>query len=110
MRIYNIAIMLVVALFMVMSPTNSSAAIVNNSLSTITSTIEDIVDIFKSFESTPTGDKSIKKKKWKDYNHGDDDDDDNGNDIPLDGGLSFLAIAGVGLGIKKVIDHRSKNK
>ncbi len=42
-----------------------------------------------------------------DYGGGDDDDD--GNDIPLDGGLSFLAIAGAGLGIKKVIEHRNKS-
>lgn len=39
-----------------------------------------------------------------------DDDDNNDNDIPLDGGLSFLAIAGAGLGIKKMRDHRSKKK
>lgn len=33
-----------------------------------------------------------------------------GNDIPLDGGLSFLAIAGVGLGVKKVADRKNKKK
>lgn len=38
------------------------------------------------------------------------DDDGGGNDVPLDGGLSFLAIAGAGLGIKKYKDSRKKNK
>lgn len=45
-----------------------------------------------------------------DYNggggYGDDDDDD----IPLDGGLSFLALAGAGYGIKKIADNKAKNK
>ncbi len=44
------------------------------------------------------------------HNHHGDDDDDNNNDIPLDGGLSFLALAGAGLGIKKVRDGIAKNK
>lgn len=39
-----------------------------------------------------------------------DDDDKNDNDIPLDGGLSFLAVAGAGLAIKKMRDHRAKKK
>lgn len=37
-------------------------------------------------------------------------DDDDSNDIPLDGGLSFLAVAGAGLGIKKIRDARSNRK
>ncbi len=46
---------------------------------------------------------------------GDDDDhysndDDDSSEIPLDGGLSFLAIAGAGLGIKKLRDNRAKKK
>lgn len=46
---------------------------------------------------------------------GDDDDhysndDDDSSEIPLDGGLSFLAIAGAGLGIKKMRDNRAKKK
>lgn len=51
------------------------------------------------------------------YGHGDDDDghgwgddDDDGNEVPLDGGLSFLALAGAGLGIKKARDNMAKNK
>ena len=44
-----------------------------------------------------------------DYYGGGDDDDDN-NEIPLDGGLSFLAVAGAGLGIKKVRDNMAKKK
>ncbi|MCB0697997.1 MAG: hypothetical protein KDC07_11565 [Chitinophagaceae bacterium] len=44
------------------------------------------------------------------HHWGDDDDDQNDNDIPLDGGLSFLAVAGAGLGIKKVRDRMAKNK
>src|SRR5688572_28628595 len=44
-----------------------------------------------------------------DDNYNNDDDDDS-NDIPLDGGLSFLSLAGVGFGIKKVRDNRMKYK
>ncbi|MCB0699282.1 MAG: hypothetical protein H6551_03915 [Chitinophagales bacterium] len=45
-----------------------------------------------------------------------DDDDDNWNndddcnDIPLDGGMSFLAMAGVAYGIKRIADNKAKNK
>lgn len=42
------------------------------------------------------------------WGHGDDDDD--GNEVPLDGGLSFLAIAGAGLGIKAARDSMAKKK
>lgn len=45
-----------------------------------------------------------------DDHYSNDDDDDNSNEIPLDGGLSVLAVAGVGLGIKKVRDVRAKKK
>ncbi len=45
-----------------------------------------------------------------DDDHYSNDDDDDGNDIPLDGGLSFLAVAGAGLGIKKVVEHRNKKR
>lgn len=46
------------------------------------------------------------------YDDDDDDDvyDDNGNEIPLDGGLGFLAAAGAAFGIKRVRDRKSKNK
>lgn len=61
-------------------------------------------------------------KNWKnDDDNGDDDDkceeDDNGdddyndddsNEIPLDGGLSFLAVAGVAYGVKRVRDNKKK--
>lgn len=45
-----------------------------------------------------------------DYGWGndDDDDDDDSNEIPLDGGLSFLAAAGAGLSIKKIRDNMAK--
>lgn len=46
-------------------------------------------------------------KNWKD----DDDDwkdDESNNDIPLDGGLSLLAVAGAAYGIKRVRDNRKK--
>ena len=33
-----------------------------------------------------------------------------GNDVPLDGGLSLLAAAGVGYGVKKVAEKRKKNQ
>lgn len=32
-----------------------------------------------------------------------------GNSVPLDGGLSFLAIAGIGYGIKKYADKNKEN-
>lgn len=38
------------------------------------------------------------------------DDDDDSSEIPLDGGLGFLAAAGAGLGIKKLRDNRAKKK
>lgn len=49
------------------------------------------------------------------YNNGDDDDhysndDDDSSEIPLDGGLGFLAAAGAGLGIKKLRDNRARKK
>lgn len=54
-------------------------------------------------------------KTWKkggddddDNSHGDDDNDDDSNEIPLDGGLSFLAAAGAAYGIKRVRDSRAK--
>lgn len=43
------------------------------------------------------------------YNNYNDDDDDS-SEIPLDGGLGFLAAAGAGLGIKKLRDNRAKKK
>lgn len=49
-------------------------------------------------------------------NHDDDDnnyshdDNDDSNDVPLDGGLSFLLAAGAGLGIKKAADIKAKKK
>lgn len=50
------------------------------------------------------------------YSSGDDDnynnynDDDDSSEIPIDGGLGFLAAAGAGLGIKKLRDNRAKKK
>lgn len=50
------------------------------------------------------------------YNYRDDDDnynhydDDDSSEIPLDGGLGFLAAAGAGLGIKKLRDNRARRK
>ncbi len=35
---------------------------------------------------------------------------DNCNDVPLDGGISLLAAAGVGYGMKKVAEKRKKNQ
>ena len=45
-------------------------------------------------------------KNWDD----DDDryDDDDSNEIPLDGGLSVLAVAGAAYGVKRVRDSRKK--
>jgi hypothetical protein len=36
--------------------------------------------------------------------------DDDCNDVPLDGGISLLAAAGIGYGIKKVADKRKKDQ
>lgn len=71
-----------------------------------------------SFNQVKKGKKDDDNNNYDDddhYNDDDDnghydDDDSNDNDIPLDGGLSFLAVAGAGLGIKKMRDHRSKKK
>lgn len=62
-------------------------------------------------------------KTWKDDDNGDGDynadDDDNGDDnyndddaaeIPLDGGLSFLAVAGAAYGVKRIRDNRKDKK
>ncbi len=52
---------------------------------------------------------------WSNYDDDDYDnddwceEDDESNDIPLDGGLSFLAAAGAAYGVKRVRDSR-KNK
>ena len=35
---------------------------------------------------------------------------DDCNDVPLDGGISLLAAAGVGYGMKKVAEKRKKNQ
>lgn len=35
--------------------------------------------------------------------------DDDCNDVPLDGGISLLAAAGVGYGAKKIAEKRKKN-
>jgi len=51
---------------------------------------------------------------WSRYDDDDNDDDDwceeddESNDIPLDGGLSFLAAAGAAYGVKRVRDSRKK--
>lgn len=45
---------------------------------------------------------------WDKDDKADDDDEGNANDIPLDGGLSFLAVAGAAYGIKRVRDNRKK--
>lgn len=48
----------------------------------------------------------------KNWNDDDDDrwndDDDDSNEIPLDGGLSVLAVAGAAYGVKRVRDSRKK--
>lgn len=40
------------------------------------------------------------------WNNGNDDC----NDVPLDGGLSLLAAAGVGYGAKKIAEKRKRNQ
>lgn len=44
----------------------------------------------------------------EDDNGDDEYNDDDSNEIPLDGGLSFLAIAGGAYGIKRIRDSRKK--
>lgn len=44
-----------------------------------------------------------------DDDNGDDDyNDDDANEIPLDGGLGFLAAAGAAYGVKRIRDIRTK--
>lgn len=44
-----------------------------------------------------------------DDDNGDDDyNDDDANEIPLDGGLGFLAAAGAAYGVKRIRDVRAK--
>lgn len=53
-------------------------------------------------------------KNWRDDDHWRDDDDhwndDDTNEIPLDSGLSFLAVAGVAYGVKRIRDNRKDKK
>lgn len=45
-----------------------------------------------------------------DYGCDDDWSDDDSNEIPLDGGLGFLAAAGAAYGVKRIRDNKGKNK
>lgn len=47
-------------------------------------------------------------KNWDDDDDRWNDDDDDSNEIPLDGGLSVLAVAGAAYGVKRVRDSRKK--
>ncbi|MBL7719841.1 MAG: hypothetical protein JNL72_13455 [Flavipsychrobacter sp.] len=48
---------------------------------------------------------------WGWWNNNNNNNNNGGcNDVPLDGGISLLAAAGVGYGIKKVADKRKKNQ
>lgn len=47
-------------------------------------------------------------KNWDDDDDRWNDDDDDSNEIPLDGGLSVLAVAGAAYGVKHVRDSRKK--
>jgi len=49
------------------------------------------------------GDKDKKEKKDKEK-------DSSGNSVPVDGGLVFLVVAGLGLGGKMLYDYNKKNK
>ena len=51
------------------------------------------------------GDKDKKEKKDKDK-----EKDSSGNSVPVDGGLVFLVVAGLGLGGKMLYDYNKKNK
>lgn len=96
----------------------SAAVLLFTILFTSTPTLASgVSDIFKGLNFSPSVQygtysysSSSRKKRGDDDDHHDNDDDDDGNDIPLDGGLSFLAIAGAGLGLKKVVEHRNKKK
>lgn len=80
--------------------------------------VEEFLKVINNNKSTSyDDDDNYSNNDDDDYSNNDDDnyssnddDDNNDNDIPLDGGLSFLAIAGAGLGIKKMRDHRTKKK
>lgn len=48
---------------------------------------------------------------WGNDDHCDDDwNDDDNYEVPLDGGLGFLAAAGAAYGIKRIRDNRKKEK
>lgn len=110
MRIYIAAMALLLAIFACITEVN---AIPTLDLRSFIKPME----MLQYYEYNPNDYYSQGKKKKNDDDDGDDDnwsndddDDDDDNDIPLDGGLSFLAIAGAGLGIKKVRDNMSKKK
>lgn len=67
-----------------------------------------------AFNSTPVSYAQYGYGNSGRYNDDDDrynnDDDDDNNEIPMDGGLSVLAVAGAGLGIMKIRDVRAKKK
>lgn len=55
------------------------------------------------------GDDDDNSNQYGDDDNGDDDYcDDDANEIPLDGGLSFLAVAGAAYGVKRIRDRKAK--
>lgn len=64
-----------------------------------------------SYAGGPGFDDNVKNWDDDDDGHDDDhcdDDDDDSNEIPLDGGLSVLAVAGAAYGVKRIRDSRNK--
>lgn len=86
-----------------------AAILFNVPLSSKAGVIDQLTDAFKSSPSVTYG-YGGHTHNWWCWWYGCNYDDGGGNDVPIDGGLSFLAIAGAGLGIKKYADSKSKKK
>lgn len=86
-----------------------AAILFNVPLSSKASVIDQLTDALNTGSSITYG-YGGHTHTWWCWWYGCNYDDGGGNDVPLDGGLSFLAIAGAGLGIKKYTDSRKKNK
>lgn len=88
------------------------ALLLNIPISSKAGVIDEFADALNTSNSITYGYGSGHTHTWWCWWYGCDYDDGcgDGNDVPLDGGLSFLAIAGAGLGIKKYADSKNKKK
>ena len=56
------------------------------------------------------GDRDGRNEKGGDHGSGRGSDEGGGARVPLDGGLSILLAAGIGLGVKKVMEKKKAGK